>query len=54
MKTKRKYWIRFTWSECAYCGKPDNSRERVYGRKPRDGAKRHTQGRQWACDSHFM
>lgn len=56
-KIRRKYWIRFYWSECVLCGKPENYKERVYcdvEPKPNDPDKRHVFGCQWACYSHFM
>lgn len=39
---KRKYWIKFTHSECPVCGNGDEYRERVYDEpKPKDPQKRH-------------
>lgn len=54
MKKKRKYWIRFHWSECAICGESQNYRERVYGKKPKHHRKRHLYGPIWACGHHFL
>ena len=54
---RRRYWIRFHWSECVLCGQPRNCRERVYEDdepKPADPEKRHIFGPQWACDHHFL
>lgn len=56
-KTRRKYWIRFHWSECVLCGQTENSRERVYEDvepKPPDKLNRHNWGPAWACPSHFL
>ena len=53
-KPTKGFWVLYTWSECALCGRPDNTRERMYTPKPKDPAERHKQGELFACDCHFM
>lgn len=50
-KKARKHWYRLHYSECGLCGKQDNYRERVYGKKPKKGTRTF---RQFACDRHFL
>lgn len=54
MKRKRKYWYKLYIGECPVCGRDQSYRERVYGRKPKDPAKRYEQLPQYACPDHFL
>jgi hypothetical protein len=49
---QRPHWYRIHVGECPVCGYGDVIRERVYGKKPKDPAKRHTYTR-YACGGHF-
>lgn len=54
-QTKQKrpaHWYRIYVSECPVCGRGDEVRERIYGRKPKDPNKRYVY-ETYACGSHF-
>lgn len=50
-KNKKHYYV-ITMSECVLCGAEKTSRERVYGKKPKDFHKTHI-FEQYACGDHF-
>ena len=48
-----EHWYRLYERECVLCGKWYKWRERVYGPRPKDGAKRYVL-EQYVCGSHFL
>ena len=48
----KKHWYIIWIEECCVCGVTYTVRERVYGRKPKDPAKRYFYS-QFACNTHF-
>ena len=48
----KKYWYKYTYTECPICGRQDKIKERLYGEKPKDIELRHI-FIQDACISHF-
>jgi hypothetical protein len=52
-KKSKKYYYIITETECVLCGRGKTTRERVYGKKPKDPWKTHI-FEQYACGEHFI
>lgn len=50
---KREHWYHLSIDECVLCGRYDEIRTRIYGKKPKDWKKRY-KFMQSACAGHFM
>lgn len=53
-KPKRKtklYWYKIYIEECVLCGHTEETRERIYGKKPKKGTHEFSQS---ACSGHFL
>lgn len=49
---KKSHYYFMTYRECVYCGRKDNSKERVYGKKPKN-AKGCVFFDQYICTKHL-
>jgi len=52
VKIKKKYYYKITTEECVLCGRGSTTRERIYGKKPKDLSKVYY-FIQYACSNHF-
>ena len=50
---QKAHWYLTYTRECVLCGAGDTRRERIYGKKPKDVARRYDYT-QFACPEHFM
>lgn len=50
----KKHWYKLYYEECPVCGRSDNWRERVYGRKPKKPSLRIFYKQAYCyCESHL-
>ena len=46
------HWYRIYIEQCVICGKTNEDRERIYGKRPKDPAKRYVYV-EFGCSEHF-
>lgn len=49
----KKYYYKFTITECVLCGRGETTKERIYKDKPKDKSECY-EFLQFACSEHFM